>query len=272
EAVSTSSPGTLTVVGAVTETPALVPCSCRATFHEPPPPPASAIATERVPPLTGNVTDAGVAKRSGLSARGRSTSPPPSRSTETSRPAESRTGWAVWTSADLISATVQAGCRSFRSAAAPATCGLAMLVPPSCPHGPPCPDGREEVIATPGALTSGLSWSETGVGPADEKSAIVSDAVVAATVIADGALAGELIEPNPNSSKSLPAATTGTPPARPAPSGARTTGSRDGSPPGPRSEGLITSIPSATAASIAAAISAALPSRPKSGVGIESAL
>jgi hypothetical protein len=31
--------------------------------------------------------------------------------------------------------------------------------------------GTEESTLTPGAVTSGLSWSETGVGPADEKSA-----------------------------------------------------------------------------------------------------
>ena len=55
--------------------------------------------------------------------------------------------------------------------------------------------GSEDVIATPGALTSGLSFSETGVGPPEEKSAIVPVSVVAATVIAAGELAGELIEP-----------------------------------------------------------------------------
>ena len=70
-----------------------------------------------------------------------------------------------------------------------------MLVPPSWPHGPPCPGGREEVIETPGALTSGFSCNETGVGPPEEKSAIAPEAVVAATVIAAGAFEGELIEP-----------------------------------------------------------------------------
>ena len=47
---------------------------------------------------------------------------------------------------------------------------LAMLVPSSGPHGPPWPVGSDEMIATPGALTSGFSFSDTGVGPADEKS------------------------------------------------------------------------------------------------------
>ena len=59
-----------------------------------------------------------------------------------------------------------------------------MLVPPSSPHGPPWPGGSDDVIATPGALTSGFSSSEMGVGPPEEKSAIVPEAVVAATVIA----------------------------------------------------------------------------------------
>ncbi len=70
----------------------------------------------------------------------------------------------------------------------------------------------------------------------------------------------------------MPAAITGTTPAFAAPSSAATTMSREGSTSGSPSERLITSIPSATAASIAAAISAALPSRPKLGVGIVSAL
>ena len=70
-----------------------------------------------------------------------------------------------------------------------------MLVPPSSPQGPPWPFGSDDVIETPGALTSGFSNSETGVGPPEEKSAIMSVGVVAATVIAPGAFAGELIDP-----------------------------------------------------------------------------
>jgi hypothetical protein len=40
-----------------------------------------------------------------------------------------------------------------------------------------------------------LSFSETGVGPAEEKFAITSLTVTAATVIAESAFPGELIEP-----------------------------------------------------------------------------
>ena len=83
--------------------------------------------------------------------------------------------------------------------------------------GPRAPSGRpgsDERIATPGALTSGLSRSESGVGPEPLKSAsslspLASGSVTAATVIARAEVPGEESEPSPNSSKSLPAATTG---------------------------------------------------------------
>jgi hypothetical protein len=61
-----------------------------------------------------------------------------------------------------------------------------------------------ERTSTPGAVTSGLSWSDTGVGPAEEKSAMWSGCVPsplpmvdAATEIAAGAFPGEPIEPSP---------------------------------------------------------------------------
>ncbi len=110
------------------------------------------------------------------------------------------------------------------------------------------------------------------MGPPDEKLAMPSAFVDAATVIALGVFAGEPTDPKPKSPKSFPAATTGITPAAAAPSSARTTRSRDGSTSGSPSERLITFIPSLTAASIAAAISAEFPSRPKLGVGIVSAL
>ena len=96
--------------------------------------------------------------------------------------------------------------------------------------------------------------------------------VDAATVIAPDASPGEPIEPRPNSSKSFPAATTGTTPAAAAPFSACTTMSRDGSISGSPIERLMTFIPSATACSIAFAISGAFPSRPTPGVGMVSAL
>ena len=114
-----------------------------------------------------------------------------------------------------------------------------------------------------------------GVGPAAENPAIsgVAPDVTAPTVIASSALPGEESDPRPKSSKSLPAATTGTTPAAAAPSSARATRSRDGSISGSPSERLITSMPSPTAASIAATISGALPLSPRpDSVGVVSAL
>jgi hypothetical protein len=133
-------------------------------------------------------------------------------------------------------------------------------------------------MPTPGAATSGLCWSESGVGPLDEKPATTSSApprvvVTAPTVIASGVAPGEPTEPRPNSSKSFPAETTGTTPARAAAARAFATMSRDGSISGSPRDMLITSIPSATAASIAATSSGEFPSRPTSAsVGIVSAL
>ena len=92
-------------------------------------------------------------------------------------------------------------------------------------------------------------------------------------MIARSEVPGEMSDPPPNSSKSFPAATTGTTPAAAAASSARATMSRDGSISGSPSERLITSMPSDTAASIAATISGALPSRPTfASVGTLSAL
>ena len=74
----------------------------------------------------------------------------------------------VRTSADLTCATVQVGWRCLSSAAAPATCGDAMLVPLNA--GPrPSRAGTDERTSTPGAATSGFSCSEIGVGPPEEK-------------------------------------------------------------------------------------------------------
>src|SRR5918999_5823364 len=129
-------------------------------------------------------------------------------------------------------------------------------------------------MLTPGALTSGLSWSDSGVGPLDENDATTlagpsRDVVTAPTVIASGVDPGEMTEPRPNEPKSLPAAVTVTTPARVAAPSAWTTMSRDGSISGSPSERLITSIPSETAASIAATSCGELPLSPTSpAVGI----
>ena len=141
-------------------------------------------------------------KRSGVFATGMSMRPPPSRSVDASWP-PALAGTAVETSADLTSSTVHEGWLWRRSAAAPATSGVAMLVPSHASH---WSGGTEETTLTPGAVTSGLGRREIGDGPADENEAMtlgfVSHAppVDAATVIAEGVFAGDPIEPSPAAS------------------------------------------------------------------------
>ena len=77
----------------------------------------------------------------------------------------------------------------------------------------------------------------------------------AATEIASGAVPGEPAEPRPKSSRSFPAAMTGTTPAAATLWIASTSASFAGSICGPPPEKLITSMPSFTAASKAAMIS-----------------
>ena len=90
--------------------------------------------------------------------------------------------------------------------------------------------------------------------------------VTAATEIASGAVPGDPTDPRPKSSRSLPAAITGTTPADATLWTASTSASFAGSVIGPPPEKLITSIPSATADSKAATISGVLAERPL-GVG-----
>src|SRR6266545_2074851 len=103
------------------------------------------------------------------------------------------------------------------SAAPPATCGEAMLVPLNDAHAPSRP-GTSDRIETPGALTSGLKRREIGVGPHEENDARTSAFETAATAMPFAAVPGEPIEPRPSSWNELPAASTGTTPASAAPS------------------------------------------------------
>ena len=234
------------------------------TRQVPAPSPASAssidprVAVARV--SRPNERLVGSAKRSGRSALARDTSPPPWSCGARARPRSSASAVPVCTSADFTWATVQPGWRCTSSAAAPATCGEAMLVPEEAVQ----PLGTEERTSTPGAETSGFSRSEIAVGPTEEKSArTIVDGVpptsTAATVIARAELPGDETEPGPTVPKSFPAATTGTTPAAAAASSARATMSRVGSISGSPSERLTTSIPSRTAASIAATSSGEFP-------------
>ncbi len=86
----------------------------------------------------------------------------------------------------------------------------------------------------------------------------------AATEIAFAAFAGDAIDPKPNSPKSFPAETAETTPASAAAFSAVATTSRVGSISVSPSERLMTSMPSRTAASIAAASSGEFPFAPNS--------
>jgi hypothetical protein len=69
-----------------------------------------------------------------------------------------------------------------------------MLVPLNAPK-LPWLAGSDEMIDTPGALTSGFICSDIGVGPPEEKPAIALRESTAATVIALGALPGDDTDP-----------------------------------------------------------------------------
>src|SRR5712691_4024644 len=233
EARIVTAPGTATVGRTLRVTPVDGVERFTETVQLPAPPPASDTErrTLRAWPRRRSPNErlVGLVKTSGWSARGSQIIPPPSRVGGASLPprASPATGFPVRTRADLTCATVQVGCRWSSSAAAPATCGAAMLVPFLDSH-EPSRAGTDESTFTPGAVTSGFRASETGVGPAEEKYAIWPDLVAAATVIAPGAEPGEVTLPNPSESKSLPAEITGTTPASAAASIAATTMSRDG--------------------------------------------
>ena len=181
------------------------------TDHGPAPPPASVSSTccvglhpaRRRP----NESATGLAKTSGVSARGRLTTPPPARDVDGS----TRFRWSanapspVSASADLTCAGVQVGWRCRSSAAAPATCGAAMLVPDSVAQAP----GGGRLDRDAGRADVRLEPEESGVGPLEEKDATTSSGPLrvvetAPTVIASGAEAGEPTEPRPKSVEVVP--------------------------------------------------------------------
>ncbi len=102
-------------------------------------------------------------KSFGSSAAATLTSPPPSSSTDAScvRAVSPHAGPAEDISADLTCRGFQPGCCWSSSAAAPATCGVAMLVPSKTANGSPIDFVTvEERIWPPGAARSGFSrWS-----------------------------------------------------------------------------------------------------------------
>jgi hypothetical protein len=69
-----------------------------------------------------------------------------------------------------------------------------MLVPLNCPNSPSLA-GSDEVMETPGAVTSGFICNDIGVGPAEENPAMTFRESAAATVIALGAFPGDDTDP-----------------------------------------------------------------------------
>jgi hypothetical protein len=117
-------------------------------------------------------TETGAAKMRGSSAATTFARPPPASVTGagTVRALSAHAVPAVFTSADLSCAGVHAGWRWSRRATAPATCGVAMLVPSKTANGESARAGFvEERTAPPGAAMSGLRPCVKSVGPTDEK-------------------------------------------------------------------------------------------------------
>ena len=123
---------------------------------------------------------------------------------------------------------------------------------------------RPEDFAPPSWI--GTAPSDGGPPETESAGANTCEFDVAATAIASGATPGEPAVPKPKSSRSLPAAITGTTPASATLWIVSNIASFDGSVCGPPPEKLMTFIPSATAASNACTISGVDASWP-SGVG-----
>ncbi len=119
-----------------------------------------------------------------------------------------------------------------------------------------------------GPACTGIPRSDAGAPAVVTESAGAKTCVfeTAATEIASGAVPGEPTVPRPKSSRSFPAAMTGTTPAFATLRTASTRASFAGSVSGPPPEKFTTSIPSATAASKAATISGVFATLP-TGVG-----
>ena len=119
------------------------------------------------------------------------------------------------------------------------------------------------------AIRNGRLCSDTGARESwtESEGAKTCTFDAAATEIASGAVPGEPTVPSPNSSRELPAAMTGTTPASTTLCTASISTSFAGSVSAPPPEKLITSMPSATAASKAVTISGELATNP-SGLGM----
>ena len=117
-------------------------------------------------------TDDGSLKICGSFARATLIRPAPSSVTAASlvRSVLPHAAPAVVMSADLTCWVDHVGCCWTSSAAAPVTCGVAMLVPSKTANGEPANSvSVDERICPPGAARSGFSRCPNAVGPAPEK-------------------------------------------------------------------------------------------------------
>src|SRR5437764_6348500 len=160
-------------------TPFVCACGCSDTVHVPAPSPASDIVIScevRCAPLETSIrwneSDCGTVNTLGSSAARTFARPEPSRSTDASwvLAVSCHAAPAVDISADLTSTALHVGWRWRSSAAAPATCGVAIDVPAKTENGEPVVSGGvDESTSRPGAEMSGLRNQPKSVGPAEEK-------------------------------------------------------------------------------------------------------
>ena len=160
-------------------TPVVAAWGASETVQVPAPSPASAAVSssdERCTPVETSIrakeSDWGSVKSLGSFAFRTSASPAPSSRTDAScvRAVSPHAGPAVDISADFTCHEVQAGCCCRSSAAAPATCGVAIDVPAKTENVDPVVSGGvDESTSRPGAERSGFRRCPKSVGPADEK-------------------------------------------------------------------------------------------------------
>ncbi len=166
-----SRPGTLTVAGTVIVALPTPVCGASETVHWPRRRPRRSASTDcaaLLPVCRRAERDVGRRGEDQRRVRGDEVDQPAALARHGSLAGEDRR-LPVRTRADFNCATVQSGWRCLRSAAPPATCGAAMHVPLTTSRA--LARGTDDVISTPGALTSGFSSSEIGVGPPLENDA-----------------------------------------------------------------------------------------------------
>src|SRR5207244_650165 len=176
----TSPPGpTSTAPVTSIATPVVCACGATDTVHVPAPPPASEIVSSIdffCEPVETSIfsyeSDCGPVRILGSPAAATSARPAPCSHTGAScvRAVSPHAGPAVDIRADLTCGVVHVGWCCTSSAAAPATCGVAIDVPAKTENVEPVVNGGvDDRTSRPGAEMSGFKNQPKSVGPADEK-------------------------------------------------------------------------------------------------------